>query len=253
MYADCLCLYAPLFELCFNSIKCLAKAGKSNAAISGDCRMISAPPAQLVGLRIAALTNYVLEDMNSYVSEVYLKTLAKLSSAGANITDISLPELDRLPEINAKGGFVAAEAYAAHRDLLASRPLEFDPRVSSRMMKGADQSAADYLDLLASRREIIACANIQTQDFDVITFPTVPIIAPKISEVASEAEYGRLNLLTLRNPIVANFLDRCAISIPVNAPGEASKIHSRQPSTRSRELVRPASRSGDRFSISPID
>jgi len=201
-----------------SSVSCCAVI---DAAISGDCRMIGAPHAQLVGLRIAALTNYVLEDMDSYVAEVYFKTLEKLNSAGAILTNISLPELDRLPEINSKGGFVAAEAYAEHRDLLASRSLEFDPRVSSRMMKGADQSAADYLDLLASRREIIASANIQTQDFDVVAFPTVPIIAPKISEVAGEAEYGRLNLLALRNPTVANFLDRCAISIPVNAPGEA--------------------------------
>ena len=37
----------------------------------------------------------------------------------------------------------------------------------------------------------------------------------------SDDEYVRLNLLLLRNPSLINFLDGCAISIPVHDPGEA--------------------------------
>lgn len=33
-------------------------------------------------------------------------------------------------------------------------------------------------------------------------------------------EYGRLNLLMLRNPTVVNLLDGCAISVPMEAAGE---------------------------------
>jgi aspartyl-tRNA(Asn)/glutamyl-tRNA(Gln) amidotransferase subunit A len=39
--------------------------------------------------------------------------------------------------------------------------------------------------------------------------------------VADEAGAMRANALLLRNTTVANFLDRCAISIPCHEPGEA--------------------------------
>jgi aspartyl-tRNA(Asn)/glutamyl-tRNA(Gln) amidotransferase subunit A len=38
--------------------------------------------------------------------------------------------------------------------------------------------------------------------------------------LAAETEYNRLNLLILRNTVPANFLDRCAISLPCHRPGE---------------------------------
>ena len=51
--------------------------------------------------------------------------------------------------------------------------------------------------------------------------PTVPLVPPRIAEVAEDAEYARINLLLLRNTSVGNFLDRCSISIPCHAEGEA--------------------------------
>jgi aspartyl-tRNA(Asn)/glutamyl-tRNA(Gln) amidotransferase subunit A len=48
----------------------------------------------------------------------------------------------------------------------------------------------------------------------------VPIVPPRIAEVDAEADYNRLNLLSLRNPAPANFLDRCAISLPCHRPDE---------------------------------
>jgi len=36
-----------------------------------------------------------------------------------------------------------------------------------------------------------------------------------------DGDYARLNALVLRNPSLANFLDRCAVSLPVHRPAEA--------------------------------
>ncbi len=201
-----------------SSVSCCAAM---DAIISTDKRMITTHSIPLAGLRVASLSNYVVEGMDSHVAMAYQRMVAKLNAAGAIVTDLSLPELDTLPALNSKGGFVAAEAFALHRVLLAERVAEYDPRVSSRIFKGQDQSAADYIDLIKARRDKISTANARTSIFDVVIFPTVPIIAPKISELEDENEYGRLNLLALRNPTVANFLDRCAVSIPINALGEA--------------------------------
>ena len=37
----------------------------------------------------------------------------------------------------------------------------------------------------------------------------------------AEAEYNRINMLLLRNTSVANFLDRCSVSLPIHRRGEA--------------------------------
>ena len=50
--------------------------------------------------------------------------------------------------------------------------------------------------------------------------PTVPIIAPRLCELASDEAYFRLNALVLRNSAVVNFFDGCAISLPIHEPGE---------------------------------
>jgi aspartyl-tRNA(Asn)/glutamyl-tRNA(Gln) amidotransferase subunit A len=44
---------------------------------------------------------------------------------------------------------------------------------------------------------------------------------PTLTELESDAEYGRVNLQMLRNPTVANLLDGCSISLPCHAPGTA--------------------------------
>ena len=52
--------------------------------------------------------------------------------------------------------------------------------------------------------------------------PTTAIIAPRIDEVSkNDDDYVRTNLLILRNPMMFNILDCCAISIPMHQPGEA--------------------------------
>jgi len=49
----------------------------------------------------------------------------------------------------------------------------------------------------------------------------VPVTAPRLAELAADEAYRRVNALVLRNPAIANFLDRCAISIPCHRAGDA--------------------------------
>ncbi len=51
--------------------------------------------------------------------------------------------------------------------------------------------------------------------------PTVPIMAPPLADLESEERFRTVNLLVLRNPTIANVLDRCAISIPCHRAGDA--------------------------------
>ncbi len=83
-------------------------------------------------------------------------------------------------------------------------------------------TAADYIDLVQARRQIIADAERTFTGYDAILMPTVPCIAPRIADLeATDAAYFGANAAILRNPSVINFLDGCALSVPCHAPGEA--------------------------------
>ncbi|MGH8295694.1 MAG: amidase family protein [Steroidobacteraceae bacterium] len=96
-----------------------------------------------------------------------------------------------------------------------------DPRVSSRIRRAGEQSAADYLDLIRIRADLQRRIDGQLAEFDAVVLPTTPIIAPLLQELKSDEAYLRINGLALRNTAVANFLDRCAVSIPCHQPGSA--------------------------------
>jgi aspartyl-tRNA(Asn)/glutamyl-tRNA(Gln) amidotransferase subunit A len=50
--------------------------------------------------------------------------------------------------------------------------------------------------------------------------PTVLNVAPAIADLADDRDYFRLNAMSLRNTSVGNFLNGCAISIPMHRADE---------------------------------
>jgi aspartyl-tRNA(Asn)/glutamyl-tRNA(Gln) amidotransferase subunit A len=71
-------------------------------------------------LRFGVLRSVVLDDLQPEVAAGFEAALARLGKAGVGFVDVALPELAELPQINAGGGIVAAEAFAIHRDRIAS-------------------------------------------------------------------------------------------------------------------------------------
>ena len=194
-----------------------------------DCALIDAVlagiepavPAALpvAGARLGVIQGYVMDNLDSHVAGAYQQALTALSRAGARLVDMPFDELLELPCIYAKGGLGAAEAYHWHRDLMAQRGKDYDPRVILRIKRGAEMSAADYLDVLAARTDLNRRADTATRPFDAVIMPTCPIVAPRLSEIARDEDFARLNILILRNTTVGNFLDRCAITLPCHEPG----------------------------------
>ena len=56
---------------------------------------------------------------------------------------------------------------------------------------------------------------------DAVILPTTLNTAPAIAELAGDKDYLRFNAMSLRNTSVGNFLNGCAISIPMHGKGEA--------------------------------
>jgi aspartyl-tRNA(Asn)/glutamyl-tRNA(Gln) amidotransferase subunit A len=200
-----------------NSVACCAAA---DALMAGDwAGQIVLREAST--LRIGVLKTAVLEGLEAEVALAYEQALARLAKAGVTLVDFAFDELLELPSLTIKGGIVAAESYAHHRSLIAQRGAEYDPRVRMRLEAAAVISAADYLSILKRRDEIIARFSGCAQGFSAIALPTVMNVPPPIAALDADQDYLRFNSMSLRNTYVGNFLDGCALSIPVNEPGAA--------------------------------
>jgi aspartyl-tRNA(Asn)/glutamyl-tRNA(Gln) amidotransferase subunit A len=161
------------------------------------------------------------EGLDKDVAAAYERALARLSKAGAMLVDLAFEELLEMPGLTIKGGIVAAEAFAQHRDLIVRKGADYDPRVRTRMEAAGGISAAEYLSVVKRREELIRRFSAVTQGLSAVVLPTVMIVPPPIAALAGDQDYLRYNSMSLRNTYMGNFLDCCAISIPVNEPGAA--------------------------------
>jgi aspartyl-tRNA(Asn)/glutamyl-tRNA(Gln) amidotransferase subunit A len=179
-------------------------------------------PVEVRSLRFAVLQGYVLEGLETHVATAFSSALALLSRGGAQLEDVTFSSLYKIPIANQKGGFAAGEAYPWHRSLLETHVSQYDPRIASRILRGKEMTAADYVELTEARREMVAEAARTFAAYDAILMPTVPCVAPRIADLeATDTAYFAANAMILRNPSVINFLDGCALSVPCHIPGEA--------------------------------
>lgn len=198
------------------SVACCAAL---DALLSGS-EAAPLPARPVDGLRLLVPTTVALDGLDAPVAAAFEAALDRLAKAGARIVSAPFPEFGEIATLNAKGGFAAAESYAVHRRLLAEKGEGYDPRVSVRVRRGAEQSAADYVDLVAARAGLVARAAARLAGFDALALPTVAIAPPRIADLLTDDDaYGRANLLALRNPTLINMIDGCAISLPLTGEG----------------------------------
>lgn len=194
-------------------------------AVLADRAMTATGPSDLgrplEGRRLAVATRVMLDGLEPEVGQAFEAALSALSRAGARIDPLPLP-IDDLLQLHPLGSFAAAEAWHWHRSRLERDGERYDPRVASRIRRGASMSAADYLELLRLRRLWIARMEAALRGYHAVLSPTVPMIAPPMQPlVDDDAHFFETNALLLRNPSVINLLDGCAISLPCHAAGTA--------------------------------
>jgi aspartyl-tRNA(Asn)/glutamyl-tRNA(Gln) amidotransferase subunit A len=195
-------------------------------------RTVTRSPAPLSAYRLAVARAVMLDALEPAVARAFERSLATLRASGAQIDEIDLNEISDLAGIQATGGFSAAESYAWHRELLATRANDYDPRVATRIRRGATMMAHEYIDLLQARQRWIRSMEQALQGYDAVLSPTVPILAPLLADVAPatgtdpaadtarDEAFFRANALLLRNTSVVNMLDGCALSLPCHTADE---------------------------------
>jgi aspartyl-tRNA(Asn)/glutamyl-tRNA(Gln) amidotransferase subunit A len=189
-------------------------------AVLADEPVVGLRPRPIKGMRLAVPTTVVLDDLDDAVAKTFDRALESLSRQGALIERIEVPEFLDIGVMNTKGGFSAAESYAWHRFLIASKGDVYDPRVSARILRGEGMSAADYVDLLGARRSMIARIEKRIAPYDALVLPTTANTPPRIADLADDKAFTTQNLRALRNCSLINMIDGCAISLPAEREGE---------------------------------
>ena len=82
-------------------------------------------------------------------------------------------------------------------------------------------TAAEYIGLVNKRADFIRRFDAETAAFDALVMTTVAMTAPPMAAFARDEDYARLNLKLLRNTAIINFLDRCALTLPIQEPDKA--------------------------------
>jgi aspartyl-tRNA(Asn)/glutamyl-tRNA(Gln) amidotransferase subunit A len=200
-----------------NSVACCATA---DALMAGDREEAVAARAPET-LRLGVLRDLVLDGLETPVAGDFERSLGALGRAGVRIGEVRLPALAELPALNRGGGIGGAEAHHLHRPLLAARGADYDPLVRTRLELPAAMSADELLGLIARRRAMIAGFAAVCEGFDAVVLPSVMNTPPAIAELAAPKDYARLNAMALRNTAVGNFLDACALSLPMHEAGAA--------------------------------
>ena len=166
-------------------------------------------------------TTIVQDGMDEIVGAAFQAALDRLSAAGALVQDIAFPPFAEIAEVNAAGGILGAEAHALHRRRLAAQGNMVDPRVRTRIERGVGISSADLLMSSGPPGGYPGPGGCDRRRPRLL-MPTVAVVAPPIDDIAASDElYAEMNPFVLRNTTFGNFLDCCALSIPIHEPGAA--------------------------------
>ena len=192
-----------------------------DAAMAGEDIQLPAR-ANLRGLTFGVPTTIMLDSLAREVEVDFERALSTLSAAGAIIKEFEFQELQDEFDGSRAANFSGYEAYQLHRERLTTQLHMFDPHVSKRLLLGAGISDSDYRALVELRSRLMGSADKTTARFDALLMPTVPMIAPTLSELnTSDEEFYRINTHLLRNTAPYNVFNRPAWSIPCHREGDA--------------------------------
>ena len=211
-----------------NSVDCV---GIVDSVLAGNTvgTTVAASPGEgptPSAIRLGVVTDFLMEDLDETVAARFEVAVSTLSKAGVSIAETTFPELNELGHINRDGGLAPAEALEWHRRLIVERGDQYDQRVRRGIEGGGRASAVYYIEVVNHRRRLIDRFADVAEGFDALIAPTVAIPPPPIASFPPDGDpsdpddryYGTTNLKALRNTSVGNFLDACAISLPMCGP-----------------------------------
>ncbi|MBC7133670.1 MAG: amidase [Roseovarius sp.] len=173
--------------------------------------------ATLEGVRLAALTTVVLDDLREGPATAHAGALARLRAAGAVIDEIAAPEVAEAMTLAPV--LFTAEAYGLWRDVIEAAPERMFPPILERFRGGRDVPAADYVAGWQRLGRLRRQWHARVAGHDAVLMPAAPNLPPDAARLLCDNDYYVTeNLLTLRNTRVGNLMGLCAVTLPTGVP-----------------------------------
>lgn len=187
----------------------------AECGVAYECMHSEDAPQQAIEREFVIPTNFGFDDIDPVIDQAFSETVEILLAKGYSVSHQYFEVLETYKTLPV-WHFSAVECRAEYENSFQSDRLEIDPLVSSRMSRADEVSAIEYAQTLNLRADLISKFEAELGS-KVLIMPTTPILPPKFSEVTNPDEYGKLNLLALRNPSLANVMNGCSISIPMGS------------------------------------
>lgn len=182
------------------------------AAMKGDAP-IDLAPGSLKGKRFAILTTTAFDDIRDDPRKGFDHAVARFRDAGAEITDLAVPEIDTAMALSAI--LYSSEAYGTWKDLIEANPDVMFAEILARFRSGKEFTAADYVAAWQTLDRCRAAYLRASAPFDAVLCPTCPITPPNVERLMTESTYYVTeNLLTLRNTRIGNLMGLAVLTLP---------------------------------------
>ena len=109
--------------------------------------------------------------------------------------------------------FAAVECQAKYFEAYTEKKHLIDPNILKRMDRANDVTPIEYKLLLKIRDDMIREFNTFLKN-DFLLMPTVTIKPPLLKECDNQDFYDKVNLISLKNTSLANYINGCSLSLP---------------------------------------
>jgi len=165
------------------------------------------------GLRIAVAEQPFYDELDPDTEQAVRTAVQLFRDLGAQVSDIDYPEAAQALAIPLSLSQI--EGAAHNRERLDRNLEQMDPRVGPRMVLGRNISAPDYAAALLQVQQLRRSQQDTLRNVDIILVPACQIPARPLTEVDQNFDtYMHYAKAYMRNSLIGNLLDLCAVSVP---------------------------------------
>jgi Asp-tRNA(Asn)/Glu-tRNA(Gln) amidotransferase A subunit family amidase len=188
-------------------------AGLGWAVLSSSA--IALTPPEPASLHIGLPEGEGFDRLDPSVRSTVDRLVSELAGRGASVRPVPVPDVAQLRDVYRV--VQSAEAFAIHRERLATAPDLFDPEVRDRLRAAGQVSASEYEVAAHRLAQLREAAATRLAGLDVLLLPTVPVLAQPLGAREAAGIPLRDALLAFGTPW--SVLGLPAISVPVPGPG----------------------------------
>ncbi|MBH1965987.1 MAG: amidase [Comamonadaceae bacterium] len=159
--------------------------------------------------RFAVPASWLRGRLSLEVRDHFERTLARLAALGAELVEVTTPQLPRASQCFTD--IVQAEAAWVHRDALKQGGLGFSELVMPPLLRGQTLKAVDYVDALHTRAAIAAELDAILTGCDALLLPTAAVVPPLRGQTQVQVESG---LTTVREAVLGQTLPFSLVGVP---------------------------------------